>query len=337
MSRRNSIILGMLFVILVVEIIILAPKEIGTLDDSPAKIVTAADQEKTGQIMKDVYSIEAKKEGKEWELWASRALQPNANQEWTIERVKVKFYAMGGVLYTVTGREGRVSPNQSGIRDIKVTGNVVTHSSNGYIFKSESVFYDSQNKRLSSSEKVEMLAPPDKDGGGMELTGTDMLADMATNEITVNKNVKAAKRLKGGKHLQISSDRAVFSGHTKMAQFLGNVAVNYETMTLTGPEAKFAYDKKGETLESVQVAGGIRVTDTDKFAVSQSVNVNFLNDQVVFKGSPRVTQNGDQLTGDEIVFLDGGHKVQVKNARAQIEPDSFESNPRQGSKSEKDE
>lgn len=322
MSRRNGIILGLLFLILMVEIVVLAPKEIGSPEEAVSPQKTSSDkkaQGRSGQLMKDVYSVEAKKEGKEWELWAAQAEQPKETEDWMIENVRVKFYGSGGVVYTVTGRKGQVSPNRKGIRDIRIRGNVVTRSSNGYVFKSESVFYDSEKKRLTSPTDIEMRAPPDKDGEGMALTGTDMVADMETNEIVVSQNVKATKPLKGVKTLRITSHRATFSGRTKMAHFTGDVVVTYETMTLSGPEARFAYDSGGQALESVLVSGGIKVTDTDKFAVSRSVDVNFINDQIVFKGSPRVTQSGDQLTGDEIVFMDGGRRVQVKNARARLE------------------
>ncbi len=325
MSRRNSIILGLLFGILVIEILILAPKEIGSFEDSPADAAKVGQSEesegagRSGQIMKDVHSVEARKNGKEWELWAASAHQPNPNQVWTIERVKVKFYGADGVIYTVAGREGQVSPNEKGVRDLRVSGSVETRSSNGYVFRSEAVFYDSLTKKLTSHSAIEMRAPPDKDGGRMVLTGSDMVADLETNEIAVNKSVHTTKELKDGKKLVISSDRAVFSGKTKMAYFLGNVVITYDTMTLSGPEARFAYDRSGQVLQSVHVSGGIRVTDTDRFAVSKSVSVDFINDEVVFRGSPRVTQKGDQLSGDEIVFMKGGSKVRVKNARARIE------------------
>jgi LPS export ABC transporter protein LptC len=320
MSKRNSIILGLLFMILVVELIILAPKEIGTgAEPPPAATAPAAAETGSGQIMKDVYSVEAKPEGKEWELWADRALRPKENQEWTIEKVKVKFYASSGVSYTVTGAKGHVVPNEKGIRDIEISGNVITKASNGYVFKSESVFYDSQAKKLASPKEVEMSAPPDKEGGELTLTGSDLKADMNTNEITINKNVRSKKKIKNGKTVAIASERAVFSGRSKIAQFYGNVVVSMDTMTVTGPEARFAYDSKMEALDSILVGGGIKVTDTDKFATSDSVNVSFKDDRIVFKGAPRVVQNGDEMTGDEIVLSENGHKVQVSNAKAQID------------------
>lgn len=325
MSRRNSIILGLLFVILVVELIILAPKEIGTSSEPQIPNMPAPTSQNSGQIMKDVYSVEAKPEGKDWELWADKALRPKENQEWTIEKVRVKFYASNGVTYHVTGAKGQVVPNEKGIRDIQISGNVVTKSSNGHVFKSETMNYDSQNKRLASPSDVEMVSPPDKDGGELILTGADMIADFATNEINVRKNVKAKKKVKNDKTVQIQSERATFSGLSKMAKFFGNVVLTIDTMTVTGPEAKFAYDSKMESLESLVVGGGIKVTDSDKFATSQSVDLSFKNDRIVFKGAPRVVQNGDEMTGDQITLLDGGRKVQVSNAKAQIDSSTLES------------
>jgi lipopolysaccharide export system protein LptA len=60
------------------------------------------------------------------------------------------------------------------------------------------------------------------------------------------------------------------------------------------------------------------VTDTDKFATSGTVSLDVQEDKVVFSGSPRVVQNGDELVGDKITLLDGGRRVQVSNAKAQI-------------------
>lgn len=307
---------------MVIELIIVAPKEIGTSSEptnqSP-KLGDAAPANGSGQIMKDVYSVEAKPEGKEWELWADKAIRPKENQEWTIEKVRVKFYASNGVTYTVNGSKGRVVPNEKGIRDIKISGKVITRASNGYVFKSEEVIYESQNKRLTSPAHVEMISPPDKEGGEMTLTGVDLFADFVTNEIKINKNVHAKKRVKNNKLVQIQSERAVFSGLSKIAQFYGSVILSLDSMTVTGPEAKFAYDSKMDALESVLVGGGIKVRDTDKFATSNSVNVSFKNDQIVFKGAPRVVQNGDEMTGDEIVISENGRKVQVSNAKALID------------------
>jgi hypothetical protein len=116
----------------------------------------------------------------------------------------------------------------------------------------------------------------------------------------------------------------MLSGQSNSAEFFGSVSIDLDNMRITGPEARFLYDRTQAILESVLIAGGIRVTDSDKFATSGSLAVHFKDDRYVFKGSPRVVQSSDELIGDEIVFLEGGKKVQVINARAQLDPQSAE-------------
>ena len=324
MSKRNGIILGMLFLILVVEILIFSPKELGIspADDHAPQSISPPKSTGAGQVMSDVYSIEANGEVKEWELWADKALGPRNNtDEWTIQKVRVKFYASNGVTYNVTGKTGHVVPIKN---DIRIDGNVITKSSNGYTFKTESVFYASGAKRLTSPGNVEMNGPADASGGPLKLTGADLKADFGTNEITISRNVKARKVVKKDRVATLTSHRASFSGRTNTAQFFEDVVMDVDSMRVTGPEAHFVYDPTTHSLDSVEIAGGIKVTDNDKFATAKSVNVNFMDDRTIFSGSPRVVQNGDEMTGDEIVFLDGGHKVQVSNLKANFNPQSVQ-------------
>lgn len=334
MGRRNGIIIALLFVILVIEIVIVAPKELGTsvADDLAAvkrakQGATAAKTDKgsTGQVMKDVHLVEAADEGKEWELWADRAIRPKDNEQWTIEKVKVHFFADNGVLYTVTGERGQVVPEK---KDIRISGNVVTRSSNGYIFKTETVDYESATRKLVSPTAVDMLGPKDQTGGEIHLTGGALEANFGSNLISITKNVRARRRISVGKDQQrtanIQAQRAQFSGRTNEANFYGDVVIEVETMRLAGPQAKFAYDPRTQMLDSMQVMGGVQLTDTDKSATSSIVDLFFKEDKVVFSGSPRVVQNGDELVGDEIVLMDGGKKVQVSNAKAQLDPERSE-------------
>lgn len=337
MSRRNAIILALLFVILVIEIVIVAPKEMGTSvaeDLAAAKRAkesaqAVADKGQSGQLMKDVHLVEAADEGKEWELWADQAVRPKDNERWTIEKVKVHFFADNGVMYTVTGSQGRVLPEK---KDISIEGDVVTRSSNGYVFKTQSLDYNSSARKLTSPSAVEMTGPKDQHGGALKVTGGALSADFGSNEIIVSKNVKAKRSVNVGKNEQrmanIQADRAQFSARTNQAQFFGDVVIDVETMQLTGTQAKFAYDPRTQMLDSLQVAGGVKVTDSDKFATSTTVDLFFKENKVVFTGSPRVVQNGDELVGDEIVMLDGGKKVQVSNAKAQLEPKRAQEQPR---------
>jgi LPS export ABC transporter protein LptC len=327
MSKRNTIILALLFVLFVVELIILAPDELGLSPsdaDTTDQATTPASAD-AGQIMRDVHLVEAKGEGKEWELWADKALRPKEGEKWTIEKVRVKFFGKEGVTFTVTGKRGMVTPEKN---DIRIEGDVETRSSNGYVFKTPSAYYDSAAKKLTSPQDVEMTGPKESKDRNIHLTGFEMIADLASSEISVNRGVRARKKVASvegaDRTATIQSQRAIFSANSNLAQFFGNVVIDMETMQISGPQAKFALDPKTQGLESIQVSGGIRVTDTDKFATSGTVSLDLKEDKVVFSGSPRVVQNGDELVGDQITLLDGGKRVQVSNAKAQIDPRAVE-------------
>jgi LPS export ABC transporter protein LptC len=337
MTRRNAVILALLFVILVVEILIVAPKELGTSVADDMKAAKAAalseanrkggpDKNLSGQVMHGVHSYGAKGQVQEWELWADKAVRPRENAKWTAQKVKVNFFADNGVMYTVTGERGQIDPEK---KDIKIDGNVVTHSSNGYVFKTQSVDYNSSARRLVSPGAVEMIGPRDKNGGDIHLDGGALDADFGTNEINITHNVRANRKVLVGSEKQektahISAQRALFSGRSNMAQFFGDVVIDVEAMQISGPRAKFAYDPKSQTLDAMKMDGGVHLTDSDKFATSGSVDLSLKDDRVVFSGSPRVVQNGDELVGDQIIMTDGGKKVEVSNARAQLEPQTSE-------------
>ena len=77
MSKRAIAILGLLFSILVVELLILIPGETGPGSGdkamaTPAPVTTNA----PGQVMQDVHVIEAREAGKEWELNAKKGTRP---------------------------------------------------------------------------------------------------------------------------------------------------------------------------------------------------------------------------------------------------------------------
>jgi LPS export ABC transporter protein LptC len=336
--RRNLVISSLLFVIVVIQVIVLLPNDLELQDKGPVaeeaanrakkkrRLDTKASKKPmgglvadtgSGQVIRGVHSVEVNADGKGWELWAEKGVRPKDSGEWSIEAVRVKFYASNGVSYVVTGKRGGVNP---ATYDLWIKGDVVTLSSNGYRFESPAVSYNSKLKRILAPDLVEMIGPKDAEGSRLELTGVEMTADLNTNEIKIGRRVKASKRVNSTRSAQIQSNHALFSGASNLAAFMGGVVIDVESMRITGPEARFVYDPGRDSLESVLVAGGVKVTDQDKFATSGTLSVNFKEDRYVFRGSPRVRQNDDELMGDEIVFLQGGKQVQVINARAQVDP-----------------
>lgn len=316
----------LLFAILVVEIVILAPGDLGSSPEvDRASKKAGATQGKgpgegsAGQVMKDVHLVEAKPGGKEWELWAKKAIRPKDNASWTIEQVEIKFFGENEVVYTVTGDRGVVDTANN---DIRIVGNVLMRSTNGYTFRTEAMSYQSKNRILETPYGIEMDGPKETDGSRFTLTGKNLTSNLNTNEIFINEDVRAKKSVKAGKTASIASAKAEFSGKTKKGRFFDGTTIDIESLRITGPEAVFSYN--GNHIDSVVVDGGVKVTDVDKYATADKVAVYLDEEKYIFKGSPRVVQSGDELFGDEIVLSEGGRKVQVSNARARIDSRSLE-------------
>jgi lipopolysaccharide export system protein LptA len=93
----------------------------------------------------------------------------------------------------------------------------------------------------------------------------------------------------------------------------------YDQIKIDGPMATFNFIEKNASLESIFVQGGAQVSDHEKVATSKTLNFNVLKNEMTFLGQPKVVQNDDVLSGEEIIFIDGGKKVKVQNVKATLE------------------
>jgi lipopolysaccharide export system protein LptA len=164
-----------------------------------------------------------------------------------------------------------------------------------------------------------MKGPSEGSTGGIVVRGRRMKVYVDSSKMVIQDKVSADKPHKDGKKFQVMADGAEFNGKNHEAKFLGSVRMNYDNMRLEGPEASFLYNKSANLLSSVEVRGGVRVSDVDKFATADKVNLDLLANKYIFQGRPKVIQNNDELTGEEIVFLEGGKKVKVERVRARVE------------------
>lgn len=268
------------------------------------------------QKMGGVHLVESQSGSRDWELFAVSAEGSQSGGKWNLKQVRVLFYNKEKLEFTVTGDQGSIDDKS---KDLSVVGNVVTQSENGYVFKTPSIFYSSKTRQITSPEQVLMEGPRDGSGAGLYLKGASMRVQVEQSKMFIQNKVTAQKPMKDGKKFEISADGAEFSGKNREAKFLGEVRMNYDNMRLEGPEASFLYGKGSDILSSVGIRGGVRVSDVDKFATSETVNLDLLSNRYTFKGRPKVIQNNDELTGEEIIFLDGGKRVKVERVRAKVE------------------
>lgn len=330
MKNLRNILFIILLIGLFVEVLIIFPNKLEHQEKDNAPIELShndkddKDKDKEekdkpkpapAQKAKGIHLVETQQGSRDWELFSESA-EGNESASWELKNVRVLFYNKEKLGFTVTGERGSIDGKS---KDLHIRGNVVTKSENGYVFKTQSIFYNAKKRQIQSPEKVNMQGPKDEMGDGFVLDGANMLVLVDDNRMTINQNVRGSKKFKDGKEFFIQSDRADFSGQSRQAKFVGNVELKYATLRMQGPAAIFQYKGKTDLINYIQMQGGVRVNDVDKVATADTVNLDLLQNIFTFRGKPKVIQNSDELTGDEIIFLDGGKKVKVEKVRARLE------------------
>lgn len=324
---RNKIsawVLGALFAALIIELVLMAPKGLEVAQQSMTAVPDEPPgQEKAAQTMKGIHVVETKNEKKEWELWADKAVSQQGIGDLTLDQAKALFFGEEGVQFEVTGEHGSVAPET---KNMQIIGNVVTKSSNGYVFLTDAMEYQSEQRHLSTPSHVSVRGPQETEGGRLKIDGLGMEANLIDAVMRIRSNVRAEKTLVGtrARRVYIKAGEALLSARSRTLEFEKDVTVDVEGVRVTGPSAKFIYGQKGGQVEAIELSGGIRVSDYDKWATSERVRIDLKKDQFIFNGKPRVVQDQDELFGDEIVFLNGGKKVKVKNARIKVGRETLE-------------
>lgn len=286
----------------------IGPEDLGALSEEQRLDRNTGFEEGADQIMRGVHLVETAEGKREWELWADRALGFSGRGSWNVEKVTVVFFSDDGIEFRVTGRRGTIKVES---KDMLIEGDVVTKTSNDYIFLTDAMVYNSQARALNTGHPVKIIGPRDKKGFRMELTGIGMLAEMAKSDIYVHRDIKGVRPLGGERRLKIRSDEVKMSGLSREAVFSGQVVMDVDTQTVTGPQATLRYDQSQSELRSIEFVGGVRVSDEVKWATSEKLDIFVPEQKLVLEGNPRVVQGNDEIQGEVIVFLNGGKQVQV--------------------------
>lgn len=326
MKKVSQYILAFLFFALIFELIIIGPLDIkeNTVGvQNKEQLQINPQNSDINQSMETIHVIEAKNENKEWELWSDTAVGFRNQNDFEVKKVKVNFFAQGGVSFDVTGDNGSMTA-EANAKHLKIDGGVVTKSSNGYIFKTTAVEYNSESRTLKSKTPVEVLGPKDDLGKQLQISGNEMHADLKEGIVLIENDVRARKSVASNRMMAVNSQKVQLSGRERSVRFLGNVVIDLDGMRISGPDALFNYDRDTHQLSSIDLSGGVKVSDLSKWATSDNLNINLVKNEFTFDGKPRVVQDNDEVRGDKIVFLDGGKKVKVQNAKIKMSRDSLD-------------
>lgn len=313
MKKLHQLFFSLLLLFIFVELIFLFPQQIERHD---VELVQSDDQfkkENAEQRMGEVHLVETKKGSRDWELFAQKAKGYQGKGDWFLDQVKVHFYNLEKNDYTVSGTEGEIDGKT---KNIKIKGNVVTKSANGYIFYTDEIFYNATLRKIISPGKIKMKGPEDSNGDGLSLVGYNMHVLVDENEMKVFKDVHAEKKIAANSKMLISSESSTFSGGTLEAKFEGNVILDYLNMFIRGPECLLHYSKELKTFESLHVKGGVQIQDKKRNATAEDLFLSIKDSSIRLTGHPKIIEQDDEITGEEILMLDAGKKIKIQKVKA---------------------
>lgn len=308
MNRVGQVFFAAILLFLFIQVVIGFPIPLEQKPESttPPEILSKKEQ---ALVMDKFHLVESREGNRDWELFADEAVGSKGQGDWELSKVRVQFYSNAKVEFTVTGDKGTMD---SATRDLKIVGHVVTTSSNGYVFETSEMEYKSNQRYLRSRSAVKVTGPKDPQGGYLRVDGGMMESHVDAEEIQILGGVTARRILTAARMFTIKSGALKLSGKNASAHFFKQVQIEVDSMRIEGPEARFEYRTGTDFLRSVLIRGGVQVSDVDKFATADVVRFDPELNEFVLSGSPRLVQNQDELTGEQITFIDGGKKVKVE-------------------------
>ena len=311
LSRYSLLVVVIVFFIFL-EILIISPRTLEKPSEDQLeyeKLKAMAESTKKNAVeqkMLGVHYVENSTNQKGWELFANEA-SGTTDSQWVLKIVKVQFFTNENASFTVNGDVGEVDGTS---KDMVVRGHVSTTSSNGYTFKTDSLRYVAHFKQMTSSDAVEMTGPPDSKGSGFKLNGVGLLVDVQKNKMTILDRVEAEKMI-DAKKFTLTSLTAEFSNKNQEALFSGNVKMRLGPTFVEAPNAFFVYSKQTKALQKITLYKGVKMTEGERKATCDELEFDLESDKMTLRGQPKVQQGDDEITGQEIVFLDGGKKVKI--------------------------
>lgn len=318
MQKVYQVVFGALLVVLFLEVWLGFPKHLEDEGDSTPLGATEALElsDSTDQKMSGVHLVESRSGERDWELFAASAEGSSGAGTWHLSDVRVLFYNQEKLELTVVGTKGEISTQT---KDIAVRGEVVTKSSNGYKYESKDINYVAAQRKIFGKGPVIVTAPPDAKGGRIRLSSDSLEMNLDESVAYLIGNVAATQKLRGHSDFVVTADQSKLNSKDRNVTFEGSVGMSMGTLKINGPAAEFYYQNGVDFLRSVAVKGGVRVSDIDKLATAESVQFDPEKNTYVFRGKPRLVQDQDEITGDEIIFIDGGKRVRVEKIRAKVD------------------
>lgn len=316
MQQLKKIIFFLLLIFLFIEVLVIFPKKLEQKTVSKSLENEAADLDGISQQMSEAHLVESTQGKRDWELFADKANVDAAQTVWKIYSVKVVFYGENNSSFTVVGSTGTFDSKN---KDMIITGAVKTTTSNGYMLSSEKIIYTANKKLLVIPMPLLLKGPKDENGSFLQMKAGRMDGYLGKSIFNLYDGVSAEHTTVDGKPLNVTAGRSTLSLKDDSASFEENVVVHQGPAEITGPVCKFKFHSQTHTLIGLNMTDGMSFKDGDKSLTAQKLLVDFEKDIYVFNGSPRLKQNDDEISGEQIVFSEAGRKMKVEKIKARVE------------------
>ena len=165
---KKAKIFLILFAILAVFFIVAAfvIKYNGDNETREARDSVASEADMT---IKNIHYVKTHLGIKEWELEASSGQYFRNKKISIFKNVRIKVFLKDGKPMTLIGDEGKVTTDS---RDIKVWGNVIASSEEGFQFYTQSLEYCSEKRSIFTNDKIAFF------GNGIEVRGVGITIDV---------------------------------------------------------------------------------------------------------------------------------------------------------------
>lgn len=123
-----------------------------------------------------------------WELEAKSIEQHEDQKMMILDEVKVTVYTNDHRTFVLTGKGARVFQDT---KNVDLWGDVVVTSNDGYSLKTQSATYNHQERRVKTSDPVEI------EGEQIHMTGRGMIVDLEARTFKILDQVRTQLKWKG--------------------------------------------------------------------------------------------------------------------------------------------
>ncbi len=118
--------------------------------------------------------------------------------------------------------------------------------------------------------------------------------------------------------LDIDAERLVIQGKTNRAVFEGAVTVRRDDWTLTCDRLSVTYDPSGRVKRLV-ATGSVRVVQGSRIVTADRAEFDNVREVLTLTGHPVITQEGNVVRGEVVVYDLARDEVRVEKVEATIE------------------